>query len=1038
MGTRRRPPADMAAVKRSRSCFAGAITRATDKIKAIKSDDPAEVRLINTKDLDRLFISIEKTEAGFLQTLEDAQDFAPEGDGEEAFQIEEDNAMDSFSSSISVIRDRADHLLTLKGVWTSLGDLSCDIKTLEDLMSTEPEGNHSDGILTIETTLSQLRKEWRKASLPPEHPLKGELEACSSTFARLRLQAATSRSRTEPTSLDSSISSTHRPEREGGKLPPIALPTFKGDIMEWATFWQKFTDAVDKKDHLSDTTKLTYLRQAVQDPVVQTMLNSPTEGPDTYKQLVQALHKRYERTKKIHRDLVSRIMQMPEAKNNSTDLRKLVDDATSYVGSIKQTGHFTLETFLTSIIYSRLPYKLKLDWDDHHTKEKVVAPYTELLEFVSNRAYSLADNQPAASRVETPEKKNPRANDKRPNHHPKKANVHVVTPAPIYKWECAFCKPEKHPLYICPKWQSFNVQQRLNHVQQKKLCGNCLAVGHSTESCRSHFKCRECQQSHHTTLHQSSTPPTPVQSVVSSQVPDALMMTAQVLLTGPRGEKTQARVLIDPGAGISLVSSKIAQQLSLPLTKTNLQFSGVQGTPCKSAKHLTELCLSPLQGNQAVHVKAAVVPVVTNDIPSQEIAPVDDLPHLTGLGLADPTFHLPGRVDILLGADVYPQIMKKNQMITGPVADPAAQETIFGWAIVGPVRSKGSYVQPVPACFALVQTPDQSLAEQFHQYWLSEQPEAPPRSISWTEEQVQLHYSANVSYSESSCRYQVALPWKEEVPPLGDSRAQAFSRYVANERSILRRGIYDQFQEVVAGYLTLNHAELVPASEPLPQKYYYLPMHCVAKQGSTSTKLRVMFDGSAVSSSGISLNNSLMVGPTLHPSLAMILLKFRSYPVAITADIAKMYREVKLATPDKDVHRFLWRSSTQLDVQDYRMTRVTFGVAASPYLAVRTLQQTAADHGADYPEAVHHIYHSFYVDDLLAGASTEEEAKKLYNSLREILQRGGFNLCKWRSSSPAVLNSIPTELQEKLPIKEVTSSHNRKLWDLSGILLLTA
>ena len=224
-------------------------------------------------------------------------------------------------------------------------------------------------------------------------------------------------------------------------------------------------------------------------------------------------------------------------------------------------------------------------------------------------------------------------------------------------------------------------------------------------------------------------------------------------------------------------------------------------------------------------------------------------------------------------------------------------------------------------------------------------------------------------------------------------------------------------------YLTLKHAELVPASEPMPSRYYYLPMHCVFKQSSTSTKIRVVFDGSAVTSSGISLNNSLMVGPTLHPNLAMILLKFRSYPVAILADISKMYREVELATADRDVHRFLWRPSKEQPIQDYRMTRVTFGISASPYLAIQTLQQTAADHGADHPVAAHHITHSFYVDDLLAGAATEDEAKELYQDLREILLKGGFSICKWRSSSSSVLQSIPTELQETLPIKEVTNSH---------------
>ena len=244
---------------------------------------------------------------------------------------------------------------------------------------------------------------------------------------------------------------------------------------------------------------------------------------------------------------------------------------------------------------------------------------------------------------------------------------------------------------------------------------------------------------------------------------------------------------------------------------------------------------------------------------------------------------------------------------------------------------------------------------------------------------------------------------------------------MTNEKSILRRNIWKPFQNVVQEYMDLGHAELISADEPTPAQSFYLPMHSVSKQTSTSTKLRVVFVGSASTSSGVSLNNSLHVGPTLHPTLGKILMTFRTYQVA---DISKMYREIELAEPDRDLHMFLWRPTPQDPIQDYRMNRVTFRVSASPYLAIRTLQQTAVDHGQDHPVASYHISHSFYVDDLLAGAETVDKALKLYASLRTVLSKGGFNLCKWRSSSPLVLDSIPTDLREKLPVKKVTISHS--------------
>ena len=201
-------------------------------------------------------------------------------------------------------------------------------------------------------------------------------------------------------------------------------------------------------------------------------------------------------------------------------------------------------------------------------------------------------------------------------------------------------------------------------------------------------------------------------------------------------------------------------------------------------------------------------------------------------------------------------------------------------------------------------------------------------------------------------------------------------------------------------------------------------MHAVFKESSSSTKIRVVFDGSAASTSGLSLNNTLLVGPQLQPPLGNILMKFRSYPVALNADISKMYREVELIPKDRDLHRFLWRASPELPVMTYRMTRVTFGVSASPYLAIKTLQRTADDHGEDYPSVTSHIKNSFYVDDFLGGASTPQEATQLLADMRKVLQAGGFNLCKWRSSSTEVLRHLPTELLEPSLVKKNTAPHS--------------
>ena len=727
MSLRRKIPTDMAGVKKSRSSLMGKVTAASVKIKGIKYEDSSEIIHINSTEVKRILASLEKTAAGFEQSLEEALEFVPVGEGEEAFYDDEETVKTQFEEALNEVRDQASFLIELRKIWVKLSHLSTDVTSLETNL--ENGENCTEFKRDMETTVTSLRDQCDDLSLSSHHPVPEELEACTKKLGTLRLQASASIS----TSILSSTLGVlpAKPAKIGGKLPPISLPTFNGDIMNWSNFWMKFSDLVDKKEELSTTTKLTYLKQAIQDPAAQVMLNSPTEGPSTYKNLVKSLHQRYERTKKIHRDLVAKMDTLPEAKNTSSDLRKLVDDTTAFMASIKQTGHYTLETFVTSMIYSRLPYKVKLDWDDHHAEERVVAPYTKLLEFVSNRAYSLADNLPTSTKTEPSTRKHEKPAERQ--QQTRRANVHVATAPSPWRSDCPLCPSEKHALYQCQKWLNMTYQQRMEQAKARKLCHLCLTPGHTIETCKSKYKCFECKLQHSITLHP---PQSPLVAVVSPDIEAATMMTAQVLLTGPSGSSIKARAMIDPGAAINLITSKAAQELNLPLTKANLRFSGVSGAPCKPARHCTEMNISNLEGTKTLQLKAAVVPIVTELIPAQEMAPIDDLPHLSGLELADPTFHIPGKIDILLGAKVFVDILTK-QMVKGLDGEPAAMETIFGWAIGGAARSLEKYNTPIPVGAALQKPEDQIRTDHFKQYWTTEQPEESIRSISSIEQEVQ-------------------------------------------------------------------------------------------------------------------------------------------------------------------------------------------------------------------------------------------------------------------------------------------------------------
>ncbi|GFX04546.1 pro-Pol polyprotein [Trichonephila clavipes] len=118
-----------------------------------------------------------------------------------------------------------------------------------------------------------------------------------------------------------------------------------------------------------------------------------------------------------------------------------------------------------------------------------------------------------------------------------------------------------------------------------------------------------------------------------------------------------------------------------------------------------------------------------------------------------------------------------------------------------------------------------------------------------------------------------------------------------------------------------------------------------------------------------------MVRPQLQTDLTTVLLRFRTHKIAISADIEKMYRQITLQ--DSDFQRIVWRNSPFEPIQDLRLTRIAYGTASAPYLAIKCLQQLALNEANNFPLASKVALNDFYVDDLMSGANSLSGALKL-------------------------------------------------------------
>lgn len=176
------------------------------------------------------------------------------------------------------------------------------------------------------------------------------------------------------------------------------------------------------------------------------------------------------------------------------------------------------------------------------------------------------------------------------------------------------------------------------------------------------------------------------------------------------------------------------------------------------------------------------------------------------------------------------------------------------------------------------------------------------------EYQCEIHFVENTVFDESE-RVKVRLPFKSSVSKLGNSFEVARRRFIYLEKRLLKdESLRKMYIDFMNEYINLGHMSMV-SYDILNQPHYIIPHHSVLRPQSSSTKLRVVFDASSPTSTNVSLNNILMVGPTIQENLIITILAFRLNKFALSADICKMYRQFLVDDNDRNFQLVLWRDN---------------------------------------------------------------------------------------------------------------------------------
>ena len=1032
-------PANLATLRRRRGIPKASITRLTTKLNELEaqSHEPSTVNLARRmpQRLDSLDAEFKKHHYALIDAIEEAD--------EETLSKEQDE-LDQHDDLITDLSMRIEKLITtcnlnsdsgarkmasrrLTHLKSNLAGVEAAVRSLKtDTAEIHVLHQYQEQLSDFKGELAEIRQTLLSLGLVEGDELETSMNTldkamfdCGLELKRLIYTSTPTRS-SEPTVVDKTP-----PASKGVKLPKIDVPTFDGNILNWQTFWEQFSIAIHDRTNLSDTEKLVYLRHSLKDGTAKKVIEGLSQSGDQYDEAITCLKSRYDRPRLIHQTHVKKVVEITPLKEGSgKELRFLHDAAQQHLRALKAMGQEPSGSFITSLLELKLDQNTMFEWQKFSHDSTKMPHYNDLLRFIDLRAQ--------ASETISPEtRKSTRSDYNQPRRTLPAKPVASFT-ANATGDNCCLCRNEKHPLYACSKFKALPLDKMVSTLKTYELCLNCLRSGHFSKQCPSANRCRKCQRPHHTLIHDESKerpitrPPNESDRsapVVRTTAPshtaygitsNTLLMTCQVQIKAPDGSLVNARALLDSASSVSFISERMTQGLCLPRSRHNIQVSGVAGLSHQSPLQ-SVATFNIHTSSKNISVSAIVVPRVTCDLPTQPVQFSSSWTHLNDLKLADPNFGQPGRIDVLLGVDVYTDALLHGRR-SGPPDSPVAFETIFGWVLAGRVDPLISSQISATSCHVSATSGDDIL----RRFWEIEENPKDPSTMSPEERSVVLHFKDNHRRSANG-RFIVPLPKRPQYKPLGESRSQAVRRFLSLEKSLRSKGQFQEFSAVMEEYFDMKHAEPVPVEDlqKAPKEVFYLPMHAVRKEHSTTTKIRAVFDASAKSASGTSLNDLLLVGPTIHPPLIDVLLRFRYHRIALTADVSKMYRAISLVPPDRDLHRFVWRRSPDEPLQDYRMTRVTFGVSASSFAANMSLKQNALDFAIEYPQAKKAVEESFYVDDGLTGADSIQDAIKLQQQLQALFTKGGFLLRKWNSSELAVMKLIPDDLKDVNPTHQL-------------------
>lgn len=818
--------------------------------------------------------------------------------------------------------------------------------------------------------------------------------------------------------------------------PTMEIATFNGNYNQWVSFKDLFTESVHNNPSLSNAQKLQFLKSKIKGEP-EKLIQHLQISSDNYLVCWQILNHRYDNKRLIFTSHLTNLMNIPISQQQSSQHIKRIHDTTyESINGIRNLGIdiSSWDPFLVHLLSQKLDAETYNDYIQSLKSPRDLPILKDFLNFLETKFMMLETsrkkqeysshktsnfNQPPTS------KSLPNPNFKQNYYQPQHAfsSNQVISQSNantnIKCKPCLICNDD-HRIHLCPTLLKMQPYARKKAIMNLNLCVNCLHY-HEGKKCFSSIKCKECNREHNTLLHatftstsRNVTPDAPrgrpsVATVTNdaflqkSNDPfnsEVLLATAIVKVQAADGTYLVMRCLIDQGSQISIISHRAAQLLKIPRRKCYGVIS-VVGNKDNSCKGMISINCMSMLNDFTFSSDVFIMNKLVKNLPSYNL-PKPEWPTLNHIALADPEFYLSRPIDILFGADIYSLILMEGICRSGQSL-PLAQQTRLGWILSGHLETKTFQ------CNMILNNLDE-----IQQFWEIEDVHETSDISEEDQNCIDLYKSSTLRREDGS--YVVKIPFKENFQEkLGESRSKSVAQFYQIEKKLIKQPtLARDYKSFMSEYLSLGHMipSTISVNDSPPD--CYLSHHAVLRNESSTTRLRVVFNASAKTSSGFSLNDLMCSGPNLQQDLQDLILKWRQFKYGFTADIEKMFRKIWLHPEHQKYQKIIWRDNQSQPLQTFNLASVTYGFKSSPFLAMMTLRQLANDERHNYPNSIAPdlLEQSFYMDDLLHGSHSEEAAINLQKEMISLLKLGGFNLRKWRSNLP-ILNEPCDDLKDE-------------------------